>query len=147
MPQLSQKSLAILDKVHPRLAKVIKAAADISSLDFEVVEGIRSRKSQLERFLDGRSQEESSIHFYGYAVDILVYIDEIPCWQSAIYSELAESIKLVASDLGISIRWGGAYHCLDITKTELMMEELHFQYLKQAKYPLIDLPHFELGVE
>ena len=56
-------------------------------------------------------------------------------------------MKAAAIKKGVSIRWGGAWHIPDITKSLNSMEEEHFAYIAlrvaQGRRPFIDGPHFE----
>lgn len=55
---LGQRSLSRLEGVHPDLAKVVKAAIQITAQDFTVVEGVRSREQMWVNWGKGRTAAE-----------------------------------------------------------------------------------------
>jgi hypothetical protein len=55
---LSAKSLARLDGVHPDLAGVVKQAIGLSTQDFMVVEGLRSRDAMCVNWGKGRTADQ-----------------------------------------------------------------------------------------
>ena len=62
---LSQKSLTKLDGAHPDLARVIKRAAVLSSIDFTVLEVLRTVARQKELVAKGASKTMKSRHLPG----------------------------------------------------------------------------------
>jgi peptidoglycan L-alanyl-D-glutamate endopeptidase CwlK len=111
--QLSQRSLERLDGVHPKLVAVVKAAIAISKVDFTVIEGVRSLAKQKEYFLAGKSRTMKSKHLTGHAVDLAPYLDtdgdgdnELT-WQERHFLPINDAMFQAATNLGISIDWGG----------------------------------------
>jgi len=109
---LSEKSLAKLDGAHPDLRKVIIRAAQISSIDFTVLEVLRTVERQKQLVASGASKTMKSRHLPGkngksHAVDIAPLDGGEVSWAWPIYHKLAPIIKQAAKDVGVSIEWGG----------------------------------------
>jgi peptidoglycan L-alanyl-D-glutamate endopeptidase CwlK len=109
---LSQKSLTKLDGAHPDLARVIKRAAALSSIDFTVLEVLRTVARQKELVAKGASKTMKSRHLAGTdgksrAVDIAPLDGGQVSWAWPVYHKLAPIIKQAAKDEGVAIEWGG----------------------------------------
>ena len=109
---LSQKSLTKLDGAHPDLARVIKRAAALSSIDFTVLEVLRTVARQKELVAKGASKTMKSRHLPGAdgksrAVDIAPLDGGQVSWAWPLYHKLAPIIKQAAKDEGVAIEWGG----------------------------------------
>src|SRR5947209_505202 len=109
--QLSTKSLAKLEGVHPNMVKVVKRAAALSSQDFTVIEGVRTPSRQKELYAQGRTKPGpvvtwvlTSNHFvnkktgFGHAVDLCPWpID----WNDAAkFDAISKVMFQAAKDLG-----------------------------------------------
>jgi peptidoglycan L-alanyl-D-glutamate endopeptidase CwlK len=111
--QLSPRSLQRLEGVHPKLVNVVKAAIAISKVDFTVIEGVRSLEKQREYFLAGKSRTMKSKHLTGHAVDLAPYLDtdgdgdKELTWQERHFLPINDAMFQAATNLGISIDWGG----------------------------------------
>jgi len=111
--QLSQRSLTRLVGVHPDLIAVVKLAIQRTSVDFTVVEGVRTVAQQREYVERGASKTMNSYHLpqadgLGHAVDLAPLVGGgIPWndWQA--FADLAAVIKACASELGVPVEWGG----------------------------------------
>lgn len=141
MPRFSQRSKDNLKGVHPDLVKVMEAAIINSPIDFTITEGVRTTARQQQLYAQGRtkagmkvtnadgikkkSNHQAKSDGFGHAVDLYPFVngsvqvqdERVKGWLFAI----ANHIKNTASQLGISITWGGDW-----------------------KSPY-DPPHFELG--
>jgi peptidoglycan L-alanyl-D-glutamate endopeptidase CwlK len=109
---LSQKSLIKLDGAHPDLVRVIKRAAALSSIDFTVLEVLRTPARQKELVRTGASKTMNSRHLPGAdgksrAVDIAPLDGGQVSWSWPVYHKLAPIIKQAAKDEGVPIEWGG----------------------------------------
>ena len=109
---LSARSLERLDGAHPDLARVIKRAAAISSVDFTVLEVLRTVARQRQLVEQGASKTMNSRHLPGKdgksrAVDIAPMIGGKVSWDWPLYHRLAPIIKQAAQDEGVPIEWGG----------------------------------------
>ena len=109
---LSDKSLLKLSGAHPDLQKVIKRAAALSSIDFTVLEVVRTVARQKELVTKGASKTMKSRHLPGTdgksrAVDIAPLDGGQVSWAWPLYHKLAPIIKQAAKEVGVPIEWGG----------------------------------------
>jgi peptidoglycan LD-endopeptidase CwlK len=104
---LSEKSLARLAGVDPRLQTVIAAAAAICPTPFVVTEGLRSKARQEMLFAAGKSKTLNSRHLTGEAVDVACVIEGVARWEWAYYESIAKAVKAAARQLGVDVEWGG----------------------------------------
>jgi peptidoglycan LD-endopeptidase CwlK len=109
---LGQRSLARLDGAHPDLVRVIKRAAELSDVDFTVLEVLRSRERQQQLVAQGASRTMKSRHLASAdgksrAVDIAPLEGGEVSWRWPLYNRLAPVIKQAALELGVAIEWGG----------------------------------------
>lgn len=144
----SQKSLARLEGVNPKLVNVAKRAIQISKIDFGVTEGLRSIETQRKYVQTGKSQTMSSKHLTGDAVDVVAYIGSKISWELNLYDDIADAFAEAGRELGVSLRWGAAWNVSDITRWKGSMEDAMMYYIderrSQGRRPFIDGPHFEL---
>lgn len=105
--QFGTRSLKRLEGVHPDLVKVMKRAIACSTLDFTVLEGVRTLATQKKYFAAGATRTMNSRHLTGHAVDIAPVIGGKVRWDWPLYHEIAKVVKKAAADLNIPIQWGG----------------------------------------
>jgi peptidoglycan L-alanyl-D-glutamate endopeptidase CwlK len=105
--KLGPNSDLLLRGVHPDLAKVIRRAAEISKVEFKVLEGRRSIARQRELVKKGASKTMKSRHIHGFAVDIAPVVGGVIRWDWPLYYPLAETVKQAAKDVGVAVEWGG----------------------------------------
>jgi peptidoglycan L-alanyl-D-glutamate endopeptidase CwlK len=101
------RSLARLKGVHPDLVRVMKRAIGCSTIDFTVLEGVRTLETQKKYFASGATRTMNSRHLTGHAVDIAPYIDGKVRWDWPLYYKIAEVIKKAAEEEGVPLQWGG----------------------------------------
>ena len=146
--KLSSRSLGRLDGVDEKLSNVVKRAIGYSTVDFGVIQGLRSVEEQKELVARGLSKTMKSKHLEGRAVDLMAYLNGRACWEINVYDEIADAMKQAAIDEDVHIRWGAAWTVSDIRSWEGTMEEAMLHYVDirrgQNKRPFIDAPHFEL---
>lgn len=105
---LSKTSLENLKGVHPDLIRVVKLAIANSSIDFRIIEGLRSKNRQRQMFINGRSQTLNSKHVTGHAIDIAPLVNnKIPWENNSYFFEVAEAMKKSAASLKTPLIWGG----------------------------------------
>jgi len=104
---LNKKSLDRLSGVHPDLVAVVKLAIELSDIDFQVIEGVRSKTRQEQLFKAGASQTLNSRHLTGHAVDLAALINDSIRWDWPLYFKIADAMKKAATQLKIKIVWGG----------------------------------------
>ena len=123
---LSKRSLDRLSGVHLRLQEVVKLAITGTSVDFMVLEGLRTIEKQREYFAAGASSTMRSRHLTGHAVDLGAYVGGEVRWDWPLYHRIAAAMKSAAEELGVPIEWGGDW--------ETFKDGPHFQ-LPWAEYP------------
>lgn len=147
---LSQRSIAKLDGVDDRLVDVVCRAIEITTVDFAVIDGLRTPEKQLEYFNKGASHiKTGGTHVAGKAVDLMAYIDDRASWEIKLYDNIADAMKQAAIEKNVPLRWGAAWNIPDIRLWRGTMEEAMNYYVderrKQGKRPFIDGPHFEIA--
>lgn len=131
---LSAKSLSRLEGVHPDLVKVVKRAIELTTVDFKVIEGVRSDEQALINWGKGRKAADLAVRGYpikyaqpglpkvtwlgnpmatkhrkqadgfGHAVDLLPAPYD---WEdTAPFDAVAKAMLGAAKELAVSIRWG-----------------------------------------
>ena len=146
--KLSNRSLSRLEGVDERMIEVVKHAITVSKIDFGVICGMRTIEEQKALVAKGASKTMKSKHLEGNAVDLMAYIGSRGSWELNLYDDLADAMKEAAINLGVSLRWGAAWHIDDIRDWDGTMEEAMNSYVdlrrSQGRRPFIDGPHFEL---
>lgn len=104
---LGQRSLSRLEGVHPDLVRVVKKAAAMSSLDFTVLEGLRTTARQKQLYDQGATKTMNSRHLTGHAVDLAPMIGGTVRWDWPLYHRLAATVKAAAKAENVPIQWGG----------------------------------------
>lgn len=123
---LSKKSLDRLSGVHPDLVRVVKRAIEITTVDFAVLEGVRSKSRQEQLVKAGASQTMNSRHLTGHAVDLGAYVSGSVRWDWPLYHKIADAVKQAAAELGVPLEWGGDWRTFK--------DGPHFQ-LPHKEYP------------
>jgi len=124
--RLSQRSLDRLVGVHPDLVRVVKHAISITSVDFAVLEGVRSAERQQKLVLAGASQTMNSRHLTGHAVDLGAYVAGEIRWDWPLYHKIAAAMVEAARSLDVPLVWGGTW--------ESFPDGPHFE-LPRGPYP------------
>ena len=144
---LGKRSLDRLVGVDPKLVAVVKRAIEITEVDFTIVEGVRTLARQRQLVASGASQTLSSKHITGDAVDLGAWINGTVSWAEEYYYALADSMRIAALELGVSIRWGGCW-LGDLRHFSSAKEALDLYVStrkKQKRKIFLDLVHFELA--
>lgn len=107
--KFGSRSLTNLTGVHPDLVKVANKALELSSVDFSVIEGLRSVEQQKQNVAKGVSQTMNSKHIkqddgYGHAVDVFPVggdWNNLKCWQPVL-----DAFYKAGNLLGVKLRFG-----------------------------------------
>lgn len=146
--RLSKRSLARLEGVDERMVKVVKSAINYTSVDFGVIQGLRTIEEQRELVAKGASQTMKSKHLDGLAVDVMAYVGSRGSWEMSLYDNIADAFKIAAEEQDVKIRWGAAWHIMDIREWDGTMQDAMNEYIdlrrSQGRRPFIDGPHFEM---
>lgn len=131
MFKFSKRSLERLLGVHPDLVKVVHRALEVSTVDFAVLEGVRTAERQKTLVDSGASQTLNSRHIPGRdgfakAVDLGAWVDGEIRWDWPLYHKIARAMKTAAQELGVPIEWGGDWRTFK--------DGPHFQ-LPRKEYP------------
>ena len=145
--KLSKRSLTNLAGVKPALASVVSRAIELTTVDFVVIDGLRTTARQQELVNKGASQTLNSKHLTGDAVDLAAWLGTIR-WEQALYYPIAEAMRQAAVEQNVAIRWGGAWTVRDIRFWTDSMEAAQKRYIQirqaEGKSVFMDAPHFEL---
>lgn len=110
--RLSARSRARLSRVHPALIAVVERAIARTSVDFMIVEGLRTPERQAVLVRAGASRTLKSRHLTGHAVDVAALVDGQVRWDWPLYGRIAEAFKTAALELKVPIVWGGDWRTL-----------------------------------
>jgi peptidoglycan L-alanyl-D-glutamate endopeptidase CwlK len=107
MFQLGEKSLERLGTVKPSLQAVVKRAIELSTVDFRVIEGIRTLERQKYLLKKGATRTLKSKHLTGDAVDLAPVINGQVSWDWQYFFPIETAMKEAAKELDVPIQWGG----------------------------------------
>jgi len=150
---LSNRSKAKLEGVHPDMVAVVERAIELTKVDFGVTYGVRTLEEQERLVASGRSQTMKSKHLiqdsgYSHAVDVVAYDGPDVVWEINVYDDICDAFKQAAEELGVAIKWGAAWSEGDIRSYSGTAEDAMNAYIdlrrSQGRRPFIDGPHFEL---
>lgn len=155
---LGARSKQRLASCHPDLIEVVELAIQLTTVDFAVLETVRSEARQKRLFQRARSKTLNSRHLpkvprnqpeigrVSHAVDLGAWVNgavDLDDWSHCF--EIANSVKAAAGLLGVPIRWGGCWALLDQYENA---EQAHSAYIERkkaaGKEPFPDGAHFEL---
>jgi peptidoglycan L-alanyl-D-glutamate endopeptidase CwlK len=147
MYKLGTTSLKRLEGVHPDLVKVVKKAIEITSVDFTVVEGLRSIEKQRENVDKGYSKTMNSRHLTGHAVDLAPWVNNTIDWKTEEnFFKIADAMRTAAIEYNIEVLWGRAwlmainyYPSAGAAQASYVAERK-----RQGRKPFYDGPHFQL---
>lgn len=126
MFKLGLRSRLRLRGVHADLVRVVERAIEISTVDFTVLEGVRTVDRQRELVAAGASRTMNSRHITGHAVDLGALVGGKVRWDWPLYREIAKAVKEAAVELAIPVEWGGDW--------KSFKDGPHFQ-LARSQYP------------
>ncbi|MGI9150454.1 MAG: M15 family metallopeptidase, partial [Limnohabitans sp.] len=106
---LGPRSMMRLRGVHPDLVKVVQQAIKLSTVDFTVLEGLRSIERQRTLVDSGASQTLNSRHLTGHAVDLGAWVDNQVDWSWPLYAQINAAMQQASKQSGVLIIWGGGW--------------------------------------
>lgn len=110
--KFSKRSENNLVGVNADLVKIVRLALTLSTVDFGITEGLRSRERQKQLLAQGKSQTMNSRHITGHAVDVVAYLGSQVSWEWKYYKQIASAFKKAAAELNIPVEWGGDWKTL-----------------------------------
>lgn len=152
MYQLGKTSRQRLQGVDPRLVRCVERAIQLTTQDFTVLEGVRSIETQRDYVRRGVSQTMNSRHLrqpdgYGKAVDLVPWAGGMPRWEWPLIYPIAEAMRRAAVELGVPIRWGGAWTSLNAIGpggAKRAVDAYAAARKAQKKAAFLDGPHYEI---
>lgn len=148
--KFSQRSINNLQFVDKDLVETCYLALDLSTVDFGISEGLRTKSKQKELFDDGKTQTMNSKHLDNpstpdiidsWAIDVYAYVNGSVSWEIKHYIQIAEAFRQAGIELNNKIRWGGSWTILN---NEPSAEVAYENYVKSKRNPFVDGPHFEI---
>ena len=128
---LGPRSLSKLTGVHPDLVRVVKRAIVLTTVDFVVIEGVRTLARQRELMAAGASKTMNSRHLTGHAVDLAPVVGKQVRWDWPLFYTLEAFVKQAAAEEAVPIEWGGDW--------ESFKDGPHWQ-LPWSEYPVTPAP-------
>ena len=142
-----EASQARLKGLHPDLVRVLEQAIAHSTLDFTIIEGVRSAQRQMELYAQGRTKPgpivtwlKVSNHMakadgYGYAVDLYPYpvslvLGAKPKSYEPLFDELAQVMFAAAKACGVKLRWGADWDMDNMPRERGETDNPHFELRK-----------------
>jgi len=107
--KLGKRSRERLAGVHPDLIRVVEQAIRTTTVDFSVLEGVRSKARQVELVRAGASKTLNSRHLTGHAVDLGAWVNDEVRWDWPLYHRIAEAMLQASTELGVPVVWGGSW--------------------------------------
>lgn len=146
--RLGKHSKKELVGVDSDLVLVVNTAIEITTQDFTVYDGVRTRAEQREYVRTGVSHTMKSRHLVGEAVDLVPYINGKLRWEWEPIYKIARAMIKSANRHGIHLLWGGVWD----RKTYQLGKNLQTEILdygirrtRLGKKVFIDGPHFQLS--
>lgn len=124
---LGKRSKLRMQGLHPDLVDVVETAIQKTTVDFTVLEGLRTSTRQLKLYESGASKTLQSRHLTGHAIDLGAWVDNRVDWSWPLYHQIADAMITSSSELGIKVEWGGNW--------STFKDGPHFQ-LPWAEYPI-----------
>ena len=150
MFSLSKRSEAELAGVHLDVAAVPRLAITRTKLDFAVTDGLRTVAEQTEYVRTGVSRTMRSKHLkqadgFGHAFDLVPYVNGKIRWELEPLCTICQVVRQAADDLGVHLRWGGAWVSLFGTTLDpaVMVERYVIRRQSVGVHPFVDAPHYE----
>lgn len=107
MPRFGKQSQANLEKAHPALQQILRAA--IKEIDFKVLDSTRGRIAQERAFTHGFSKVHFGNSAHNYVPSIATDLFPAPySWTNKTsFIKLSKVILRIANEMSIPIRWLG----------------------------------------
>jgi len=115
----SERSRLNLDEVHPDLRAVAECAIRETTVDFAVIDGMRTEEEQRRNVSNGVSWTLRSRHLEGKAIDFAAFVGGKISFNPDYYVPVAQAFNTCSLKLGIPIIWGGAWKVRDWGHIEL----------------------------
>jgi peptidoglycan LD-endopeptidase CwlK len=145
--KLGRRSMERLYGVKPQLARVVEKAIELTTVDFTVLQGLRTVEEQRELVARGASQTMNSKHLVGEAVDIAPFVHGAVSFHWSDYYPMALAMKQAAEAYRVEIVWGGVWdRKMSELKRDMIVEVGDYvaRRKKMGRSAFLDGPHFQL---
>lgn len=150
---LSGKSLKELEGVHPKLIAVVERAIELTTVDFGVHDGLRTKAEQEEYVRTGVSKTMNSMHRtqsdgYGHAVDLVPYINGKLRWEWDPIWSIANAMDQAATELKVALTWGAVWDKPMSAyggNPAALKAEVEAYKKRHAGSDFLDGPHYQLA--
>lgn len=154
--EIGPKSRKELQGVHPDLVALVERAAQLSTIDFSVHDGLRTEAEHQENLRTGASKAKRSMHCiqpdgYGHAVDLVPWINGKLQWVWVPIYSIALAVRAATVDVllpaSTKIIWGGVWDrdLRDLPGDVDSIQAAVKEYCDRHPGPdFIDGPHFEI---
>lgn len=123
--KFSQRSENNLKGVKPQLVTVVRRALELSSVDFTVIEGLRSQERQRELVAAKKSKTMNSKHLTGDAVDLMPVGAD---WNRPTdWLPVLGAVKQAADELGAKLRFGYTWSQNPFDKPASFLDAPHIE--------------------
>lgn len=144
--RFSLRSRYRLSGVHPALVAVAHRALELSTVDFGITEGLRSKARQVELYQAGASRTLESRHLTGHAIDVVAYVGGQVRWEFDLYRRIAEAFAQAGAELNTAVEWGACWCRIDGAQDLSRLVGDYVSYCRdRGRKPLVDGPHFQLA--
>jgi peptidoglycan L-alanyl-D-glutamate endopeptidase CwlK len=134
---LGMQSEKNLEGVDPSLVMCVRRALALSTVDFSVVDGLRTEAEQVVNVANGASRTMHSYHLTGRAVDLAPWVNGKRLWQTPLAVQVAIAMREAAAHFGLTLTWGGVWdrRLGQLDPTDLMGEVGEYVARYQAARP------------
>jgi peptidoglycan L-alanyl-D-glutamate endopeptidase CwlK len=143
---LSDRSDQRLAPAHQDIQRVIRRAIGLSTVDFTVLEVLRTPERQDKLVASGASQTYRSRHLTGHAADLGAWVDGAVRWDWPLYYRIAEAVQRAATAENVAIEWGGCWGAImqEYGDPETACQDYVARRQEAGLRAFIDGPHFQL---
>lgn len=132
--------------VHPDIPRVVRRAITLTTVDFAVIEGVRTKQRQEQLFAAKATRTLNSKHLTGDAVDLAAWVGGRHSWDWPLYYEIAHAMRRAAIEESVRIRWGGVWDRV-LNDIDGDLDDAVADYVARQKArgmkAFLDGPHFE----
>jgi len=118
--KFGKKSKEKLDGVDERVKRLCEKALKYSTVDFSVIDGLRTQSEQKAMFDKGASELDGQMfvsdHQLGLAIDVIPYVDGLDPWDvdnvdvKLAYMEMYRAFMRASMKLGMLLEFGFGYN-------------------------------------
>lgn len=143
--KFSKRSLDNLKGVDEDLVQVVHLALGLSSIDFVVIQGLRTAEEQKKAFESGASEVRVSKHQSGRAVDFAAINNGKITWDPKFYLPVIEAFREAGIKCGVSLVSGCAWKFpLEDSNSAVEANEKYLKK-KKGKKKFLDYSHIQLN--